>query len=105
MASLGTKKREPRHRPGFVFIAAFLQGSAGPDAAAVRVRPLVLVAVAAREERRGRPGALVVGLGAGPAVPPAGPHRVGDGLAGLVADQGGPVSRVPPAPPRAAAAA
>src|SRR5947199_10119510 len=57
------------------------------DAAAHQVRPLILVGEAAgADERRRRPGALVVGLLAGPAVPPA-VHRVGHGLAGLVTDE------------------
>src|SRR3954464_11514463 len=55
-------------------------------AAVVCVRPLVLIAVAVgADERRGRPRALVVGLGARRAVPPA-VDRIGHGLAGLVAD-------------------
>src|SRR5579864_376755 len=77
----------------------------GLDAAAARVRPLVLVAEAARKERRGRPGALVVELGAGPAVPPAGPDRIGHGLAGFVADEVVLVLRRSPARERTAAAA
>src|SRR4051794_21647420 len=57
------------------------------DAPAVGVRPLILVGVAVgADERRGRPGALVVGLFAGAAVPPA-VHGVGRGLTGLVAGE------------------
>src|SRR5262249_50525336 len=59
----------------------------GLDAAADRVRPLVLVGEAAgADERRGRPGALVVGLVAHP-VEPGVELLIGHGLAGLVADE------------------
>src|SRR6185369_16390009 len=73
-------------------------------AAVVGVRPLVLVGIAAgADERRGRPGALVVGLFAGRAVPP-GVHRIGRGFAGLVADEVLLVLHVRPAGDLAAAA-
>src|SRR5947208_5070512 len=77
----------------------------GADAAEVGVRPLVLVGVAVgADERRGRPRALVVGLGARAAVPPA-VDGVGHGLAGLVADEVLLVLHVRPAGDLAAAAA
>src|SRR6185436_19430739 len=62
-----------------------------------RVRPLVLVGVAASaDERRGRPRALVVGLLTA-VVPPALTRRIGHGLAGLMADEVLLVLRVRPA--------
>src|SRR3954464_8377956 len=74
-------------------------------AAVVCVRPLVLIAVAVgADERRGRPRALVVGLGARRAVPPA-VDRIGHGLAGLVASEVLLVLRVRPAGNLAAPAA
>src|SRR6185369_2221088 len=77
-------KKSPGHRRGsFKHSDSLLHLHAG----VVGVRPLVLVGVAAgADERRGRPGALVVGLGAGRAVPP-GVDRIGGGFAGLVADE------------------
>src|SRR5258706_873627 len=61
--------------------------SAGRDAAAVGVRPLVLVAVAVgADERRRGPGALVVGFVAR-SVEPGIAEGVGDGLTRLVADE------------------
>src|SRR5262249_46695011 len=59
-------------------------GSAPLDARPVQVRPLVLVAVPAHEERRRRPGALVVGFRT-LAVVPRRPVGIGGRLAGLVA--------------------
>src|SRR5262249_25310327 len=81
-----------------------LPGLPGLDAAVVGVRPLVLVAVAAIEERRGRPRALVVGLVAGGVIPGV-QVGVGHGLAGLVADEVLLVLHVAPAGDLAAAAA
>src|SRR4051812_9326578 len=60
---------------------------AGLDAAAVRVRPLVLVAEAAgADERRRGPRALVVGFVAA-TIEPRIAEGVGDGLTGLVANE------------------
>src|SRR6185312_11837509 len=77
----------PATPPGFSLQPLLALVLPRADAGAGRVRPLVLVAVAAgADERRGRPGALVVGLLAR-GVEPGGAGRIGHGLAGLVADE------------------
>src|SRR3954469_5781843 len=79
------RKKKPGCRRGS--LRGLLPGALLLDARLGRVRPLVLIAIAAgADERRGRPGALVVGLVAA-AVEPGVQIRVGHGLAGLVADE------------------
>src|SRR5207253_5405997 len=80
------QKRRPR-MPGAFSSVSWEKRSAGLDAAAVRVRPLVLVAEAAgADERRRAPGALVVGFVAA-MVEPRVAESVGDGLTGIVTDE------------------
>src|SRR6476469_7649811 len=98
-------KEKPRPEPGPSKNRREGRLRDGLHASTGRVRPLVLVAEAAGADEGGRrPGALVVGLGAG-AVEPGVELRVGDRLAGLVADEVLLVLRRGPAGDRAAAAA
>src|SRR4051794_37786910 len=81
------QKIEPRLLTGARFRWRREFGLAGLDAAAVRVRPLVLVAEAAgADERRRGPCALVVGFVAA-TIEPRIAEGVGDRLTGLVAGE------------------
>src|SRR4051812_38514661 len=87
MGRFYAQKIEPRLLTGARFRWRREFGLAGLDAAAVRVRPLVLVAEAAgADERRRGPRALVVGFVAA-TIEPRIAEGVGDGLTGLVADE------------------
>src|SRR4051812_34106115 len=87
MGRFYAQKIEPRLLTGARFRWRREFGLAGLDAAAVRVRPLVLVAEAAgADERRRGPRALVVGFVAA-TIEPRIAEGVGDGLTGFVADE------------------
>src|SRR5207248_355089 len=81
------KSERPRDARGLSTREREGVGLPGLDAAAVGVRPLVLVAESAgADERRRRPRALVVRFVAG-AVEPRIAEGVGDGLTSLVANE------------------
>src|ERR1700745_4095513 len=83
----GDRAEKKRHRLRGPLTIWSRKKSAGLDAAAVGVRPLVLVAEAAgADERRRGPRALVVGFVAA-TVEPRIAEGVGDGLTGLVAGE------------------
>src|ERR1700680_52556 len=86
MAENGQKEKSPGRSRGLLPIPRGVRLSR-PNASAVGVRPLVLVGVAAgADERRRRPGALVVGLVA-PAVIPGIQLLVGHRFTRLVTDE------------------